>query len=367
MTRDNMASDMAKTTKKVRVGSVEIGGGNPVIVQSMTNRKTEDVESTVEQIKQLEEVGCEVIRVAIPGKDAIEALPLIKERISIPLIADIHFRWEFAVAAIEAGADKIRINPGNIGDSEKVAKIVEKAKERDVAIRIGVNSGSLHPKYEHEEDAATALVKSCMEYVGFCEDLGFYNLILSVKSSSVVNSIKAYRMLSKETDYPLHLGITESGSLTTGTIKSSVGLGVLLADGIGDTMRVSLSADPVHEVNVAYNILQALDIRKRNPEIISCPTCGRCNIDLIPVVNEIEGRLAKINVPHDLKIAIMGCAVNGPGEAKEAHIGIAGGRNEGILFKEGKPVRKVPAHSMVEELMSEIETLIVDIKGNETK
>ena len=354
---------MAQNTSKVRIGDLEIGGGNPVAVQSMTNRKTEDVASTVEQIKDLEAVGCELVRVAVPTREAIDALPKIKKQINIPLIADIHFHWEYAIGAIDAGADKIRINPGNIGGLENFAKVIEKARENSVAIRIGVNSGSLHPKYGNEENPAEALVKSCTEYVQFCEEMNFHNIVLSVKSSSVVNSIKAYRMLAKATDYPLHLGITESGTLMSGTIKSSVGLGVLLAEGIGDTMRVSLSANPVHEIQVAFQILQALGLRSYGPEIISCPTCGRCDIDVIPVAEEIEKRLMKIRSP--LKVAIMGCVVNGPGEAKEADIGIAGGKREGVLFKAGKAVRRVPADNMVEELMGEIEKLIVEVKEKE--
>ena len=354
---------MAQNTSKVRIGDLEIGGGNPVAVQSMTNRKTEDVASTVEQIKDLEAVGCELVRVAVPTREAIDALPKIKKQINIPLIADIHFHWEYAIGAIDAGADKIRINPGNIGGLENFAKVIEKARENSVAIRIGVNSGSLHPKYGNEENPVDALVKSCIEYVQFCEEMNFHNIVLSVKSSSVVNSIKAYRMLAKATDYPLHLGITESGTLMSGTIKSSVGLGVLLAEGIGDTMRVSLSANPVHEIQVAFQILQALGLRSYGPEIISCPTCGRCDIDVIPVAEEIEKRLMKIRSP--LKVAIMGCVVNGPGEAKEADIGIAGGKREGVLFKAGKAVRRVPADNMVEELMGEIEKLIVEVKEKE--
>ncbi|MHB8841131.1 MAG: flavodoxin-dependent (E)-4-hydroxy-3-methylbut-2-enyl-diphosphate synthase [Candidatus Aquicultor sp.] len=356
---------MAQKTAKVRIGDVEIGGGNPVAVQSMTNRKTEDVASTVEQIRDLEAVGCELVRVAVPTREAIEALPKIKKQINIPLIADIHFHWEYAIGAIDAGADKIRINPGNIGGLENFAKVIEKARENNVAIRVGVNSGSLHPKYKNEQDPAEALVKSCIEYVQFCEEMNFHDIVLSVKSSSVVNSIKAYRMLAEATGYPLHLGITESGSLMSGTIKSSVGLGVLLAGGIGDTVRVSLSADPVHEIQVGFQILQALGLRSYGPEIISCPTCGRCDIDVIPVVEEIEKRLMTIRSP--LKVAIMGCVVNGPGEAKEADIGIAGGKREGVLFKAGKAIRRVPADAMVEELMGEIEKLIVDVQTQEEK
>ncbi len=356
---------MTKNTRQVKIGNVVIGGGNPVAVQSMASEKTEDVRATVEQIKRLEEAGCELIRVAVPSREAVEALPKIKKEINIPLIADIHFHWEYAVGAIEAGVDKIRINPGNIGGEDLVAKIVEKAKEHDTAIRIGVNSGSLHPKYYKEEDIPTALVKSCLEYIRFCEKFDFHNIVLSVKSSSVVDSIKAYRMLSEQTDYPLHLGITEAGSLMKGTVKSAVGLGVLLADGIGDTMRVSLSADPVHEVQVAYQILQSLGLRSYGPEIISCPTCGRCDIDVIPVVEEIEKRLMTMRTP--LKVAIMGCVVNGPGEARDADIGIAGGKQEGVLFKGGKAIRRVPAEDMVEVLMGEIEKLIDDVKEKEAR
>ncbi|MBE0446569.1 MAG: flavodoxin-dependent (E)-4-hydroxy-3-methylbut-2-enyl-diphosphate synthase [Actinobacteria bacterium] len=354
---------MAINTRQVRIGGLEIGGGMPIAVQSMTNKKTEDIGATIEQIKQLEAVGCELVRVAVPNSKATEAIPAIRKEINIPLIADIHFHWEYAIDALEAGADKIRINPGNIGKLDLVGAIIEKAKEKGAAIRIGVNSGSLHPKHKKEKDASIALVKSCMEYLRFCEEANFHDIVLSVKSSSVVNSINAYRMLSKETDYPLHLGITESGSLMSGTVKSSVGLGVLLADGIGDTIRVSLSADPVHEIQVAFQILQALGLRSYGPEIISCPTCGRCDIDVIPVVEEIEKRLMSVRMP--LKIAIMGCVVNGPGEAREADIGIAGGKKEGILFKEGKAIRRVSSKNMVKELMSEIELLIRDIKKAE--
>ncbi|MDI6716748.1 MAG: flavodoxin-dependent (E)-4-hydroxy-3-methylbut-2-enyl-diphosphate synthase [Actinomycetota bacterium] len=356
---------MASNTRKVRIGDVEIGGGNPVAVQSMTNSKTENIKETVAQIKELEEVGCEIVRVAVPNRKAIAAIPKIKKNIKIPLIADIHFHWEYAVEAIEAGADKIRINPGNIGKLDLVAKVIEKAKEKDIAVRIGVNSGSLHPKYSKEKDIAKALVKSCIEYVNFCEKLKFKNLVLSVKSSSVIDSINAYRMLASETNYPLHLGITESGSLMSGTIKSSVGLGVLLASGIGDTIRVSLSADPVHEVHVAFQILQALGLRSYGPEIISCPTCGRCDIDVIPVVEEIEKQLMKVRVP--IKVAVMGCVVNGPGEAREADIGVAGGKKEGVLFKGGKALRRISTSNMAEELMAEIKKLIEDIEKTKEK
>jgi len=354
---------LAEGTRIVKIGGIEIGGGRPIAVQSMTNKKTEDIDATVEQIKQLEAVGCELVRVALPNQEAIEAIPKIKKEINIPLVADIHFHWEYAIEALEAGADKIRINPGNIGKPDYVGTIIEKAKEKGAAIRVGVNSGSLHPKHKKEKDTAVALVKSCVEYLRFCEEMNFHDVVLSVKSSSVIDSIKAYRMLAKETDYPLHLGITESGSLMSGTVKSSVGLGVLLADGIGDTVRVSLSADPVHEIQVAYQILRALGLRSYGPEIISCPTCGRCDIDVIPVVEEIEKRLMSVKTP--LKVAIMGCVVNGPGEAQEADIGIAGGKREGILFKEGKAIRRVPAKNMVEELMTEIESLIEDVKDRE--
>jgi len=343
-------------TRVATVGDVKIGGGNPIAVQSMTNTKTENIAETIEQIKELEEVGCDIIRVAVPSREAVEALSRIKKAINIPLVADIHFHWEYAIGALDAGADKIRINPGNIGKPEHVATIIEKAKEKGAAIRIGVNSGSLHPKYRKEEDRAVALVKSALEYVRFFEEKRFDNLVLAVKSSSVLDSIKAYRALAAETDYPLHLGITESGSLLSGTVKSSVGLGILLAEGIGDTLRVSLSADPVHEIRVGFLILRSLGLRSFGPEIISCPTCGRCDIDVIPVVEEIERRLMKVRAP--LKVAIMGCAVNGPGEAREADVGVAGGKREGVLFRGGKAIRKVAAGDMVEELMSEIEGLI---------
>lgn len=343
-----------RKSRQVKIGNVCIGGKAPVSVQSMTTTPSQDVKATVRQIRELEEAGCEIVRVAVPDAGAASALTAIKKAISIPLVADIHFDHRLALAAIDAGVDKIRINPGNIGAKEKVAKVVLRAKEKKTPIRIGVNAGSLDKKYSRLR-LADSLVKSALEHVSFFESLGFFDMVLSVKSSSVLTSIEAYRQLAKECDYPLHLGITEAGTVLTGAIKSSVGLGVLLNEGIGDTLRVSLTSDPVKEVLVGFEILQSLGLRQERPELISCPTCARCEIDLIPLAEEVERRLMKLNKP--VKVAVMGCVVNGPGEAREADVGLAAGKGSAVLFVRGEVICKVKESEMVEALMDEITKL----------
>ena len=346
-----------RLSRQVKIGDVIIGGDAPIAVQSMTNTKTQDIEKTISQIKRLEEAGCEILRVAVPDDEAAEALKEIKKSIKAPLVADIHFNWKLALKAIENGADKIRINPGNIADLERVKQIIAGAKERGIPIRIGVNSGSLHKKYRHlaEENLAEALVKSALEFVGFFEGQDFLDIVVSVKSSSVSVTIEAYEKLAGLVNYPLHLGVTEAGTLLSGSIKSAVGLGVLLREGIGDTIRVSLTHDPVREVQVGYEILRALDLRNVGPEIISCPTCGRCETDLISLAETVEERLLAYKIP--IKVAVMGCEVNGPGEAREADIGIAMGKKFGLLFAKGEPIRKVFEADFVASLMDEVEKL----------
>ena len=340
------------------MGRVPIGGDAPISVQSMTNTDTRDVESTGEQIKRLSDAGCDIVRLAIPDQDAARAFHRIKTRFDIPLIADIHFDHRLALAALDAGADGLRINPGNIGSKRAVEKVVESAEARKVPIRIGVNAGSLQKdilkKYGHP--TPEAMVDSALEHVRFLEGLGFDQIKISLKSSHVMHTIKAYEILSERVDYPLHLGVTEAGTLISGTVKSAIGIGYLLARGIGDTFRVSLTRDPVEEVKVAYEILRALDIRHRGPEIISCPTCGRTEIDLFALVEQVEKSLS--NMVASPKVAIMGCVVNGPGEAKEADIGIAGGRGQGILFKKGRIIKKVPEHELAEVLVREVKKMV---------
>ena len=345
-------------SRPVNIGSVTIGGENTIAVQSMTNTKTHQVAETIAQIKELEKAGCDLVRVAVPDQESVEALKSIKSGIEIPLIADVHFNWQLAIKAIENGADKIRINPGNIGDLERVAEIIRKAKERKIPIRIGVNAGSLHKKFRHlaEKNLAEALVKSAVEFVRFFENQQFQNIVISVKSSSVTTTIQAYQELAGMVDYPLHLGVTEAGTLLSGSIKSAVGLGVLLYQGIGDTIRVSLTADPVREIRVGYEILRALNLRNVGPEIISCPTCGRCEVELISLVENIEQKLLSYKIP--LRVAIMGCVVNGPGEAREADIGIAMGKKSGVLFAKGEPIKKVAEADFIESLMLEVQKLI---------
>ena len=340
------------------MGDIPIGGGAPVAVQSMTNRDTRDIPSTVRQIQELHEAGCEIVRLAVPDQEAADAFKAIKSRVTPPLIADIHFDHRLAIAAIKAGADGIRINPGNIGGRGAVEKVIKEAKEREISIRIGVNAGSLEKelleKYGHP--TPEAMVESALGHIRLFEELGFENIKVSLKSSNVLHTIAAYELLSQKCDYPLHLGVTEAGTLISGTVKNAIGIGLLLYKGIGDTFRVSLSRDPVEEIRVAYEILRALDLRHRGPEIISCPTCGRCEIDLFGLVNRVEEALSGITASP--RVAIMGCVVNGPGEAREADIGIAGGRGQGMLFKKGELVRKLPEEGLAEVLIEEVKKLI---------
>lgn len=342
-------------TREVLIGDRKIGGGNPILIQSMTNTRTEDVQATVEQIHKLEKAGCEIIRCTVPTLEAARAIGEIKKQISIPLVADIHFDYKMAIAAMENGADKIRINPGNIGGDEKVAAVVAVAKERNIPIRVGVNSGSLEKELVNKYHGVTAegIVESALDKVHMIERLGYENLVISIKSSDVMMCVKAHELLSKETDYPLHVGITESGTIISGNIKSAIGLGLILNQGIGDTIRVSLTGDPVEEIKSAKLILRTLGLRKGGIEVVSCPTCGRTRIDLIGLANQVETMAAEF--PLDIKVAVMGCAVNGPGEAKEADIGIAGGDGEGLLIKKGQIIRKVPEDQLLAVLREELE------------
>ena len=343
-----------ENTKEIQIGNVKIGRGNKIAIQSMTNTKTEDVEATVNQILALEKAGCEIIRCAVPTMEAAEALRHIKEKIHIPLVADIHFDYRLAIAAIENGADKIRINPGNIGSRERVQAVVDKAKEYGVPIRVGVNSGSLEKELVEKYGKVTAegLVESAMDKVHMIEDMGYDNLVVSIKSSDVMMCVKAHELIAKECVYPLHVGITESGTLWAGNIKSSVGLGMILGQGIGDTIRVSLTGDPVEEIRTAKLVLKTLGLRKGGIEVVSCPTCGRTKIDLIGLANQVEKMVA--DIPLDIKVAVMGCVVNGPGEAKEADIGIAGGIGEGLLIRKGEIVKKVKEEELLDTLRWEL-------------
>ena len=341
-------------TKQVKIGDRIIGGGAPILIQSMTNTRTEDVVATVSQIKRLEKEGCEIIRCTVPNEEAAAAIKEIKKQIAIPLVADIHFDYKMAIAAVENGADKIRINPGNIGDRDKVKAVVDVAKERNIPIRVGVNSGSLEKELVAKYGGVTAegIVESALDKVHWIEDLGYDNLVVSIKSSDVLMCVKAHELLSKETDHPLHVGITEAGGLTYGNIKSALGLGLILNQGIGDTIRVSLTADPIEEIRSAKQILRSLGLRKGGIEVVSCPTCGRTKIDLIGLARQVEEMVA--DIPLDLKVAVMGCVVNGPGEAKEADIGIAGGIGEGLLIKKGEIIRKVPEAELLNTLREEL-------------
>jgi (E)-4-hydroxy-3-methylbut-2-enyl-diphosphate synthase len=355
----NMPISTQRTiTRRIHLGNIPIGGGAPIVVQSMTNTDTRDISSTIDQINRLSEAGCEIVRLAIPEKEAAAAFKKIKSRVSTPLIADVHFDHRLALAALDAGADGLRINPGNIKSQKGVTKVVRAAADLKVPIRIGVNAGSLHKGIlsKYGSPSAEALVESAMRHVTLFEDLGFERIKISLKSSHVITTIKAYELLSEKVHYPLHLGVTEAGTLISGTVKSAIGIGHLLSRGIGDTIRVSLTRDPVEEVKVAYEILRALDIRHRGPEIISCPTCGRCEIDLFSLVEKVERALSGIEASP--KVAIMGCVVNGPGEAKEADIGIAGGRGQGILFRKGNIVKKLPEHELAEVLINEVKKLV---------
>ncbi len=343
-------------TKEVRIGNVMIGGNNPIAIQSMTNTKTEDTEGTIAQILRLEEAGCEIIRCTVPTEEAAISLGKIKQAVHIPVVADIHFNYKMAIAAMENGADKIRINPGNIGSIDRVKAVVDVAKERNIPIRVGVNSGSLEKEIVARDGGVTAagLVESALNQVKIIEDLGYDNLVISIKSSDVMMCAKAHELISTQTEYPLHVGITEAGTLWSGNIKSAVGLGIILSQGIGDTIRVSLTGDPVEEVKSAKRILKTLGLRKGGIEVVSCPTCGRTQIDLIGLANQVETMAA--GFPDlDIKLAVMGCVVNGPGEAKEADLGIAGGIGEGLLIKHGEIVRKMPESELLGALREELE------------
>ncbi len=341
-------------TKTVKIGDRVIGGGNPILIQSMTNTRTEDVKETIEQIHRLEAAGCDIIRSTVPTLEAAEAFREIKNEISIPLVADIHFDYKMAIAAIENGADKIRINPGNIGGREKLREVVAAAKERQIPIRVGVNGGSLEKELVEKYQGVTpeGIVESALDKVHMIEEAGYDNMVISIKSSNIPVCIKAHELLIKKTDYPLHIGITEAGTLYGGNIKSSVGLGILLYEGIGDTLRVSLSGDPVEEIKSAKTILRSLGLYHQGIEVISCPTCGRTRIDLIGLANRVEEMVA--DIPLNLKVAVMGCVVNGPGEAKEADIGIAGGIGEGLLIKKGEIIKKVPEKDLLNTLREEL-------------
>ena len=348
---------MNKTTRIVNVGGVKIGGGNPVSIQSMCNTDTRDVESTVGQIKALEASGCEIIRVAVPDMTAAEAIADIKKQINIPLVADIHFDYKLALECIKNGVDKVRINPGNIGSRDRVKLVADAAKAKGIPIRIGVNGGSLEKELVAKYGGATAdaLVESALGHIEILDDLNFTDIVVSIKISNVPVMLEAYRKFSGICDIPLHIGVTESGTERMGTVKSSVGIGALLSEGIGDTMRVSLTADPVKEIYLAKDILSVLGMREDKVEFVSCPTCGRTQVDLINIANEVEKNLQNVN--KKIKVAVMGCAVNGPGEARDADIGLAGGKGECLLFKKGIPFKKVPERIAVQELLSEIEKL----------
>ena len=342
-----------KDTKVVKIGDRIIGGKNPILIQSMTNTKTEDVKATVEQINRLAAAGC-IIRCAVPTMEAAEALTEIKKQIAIPLVADIHFDYRLAIAAMEHGADKIRINPGNIGSKERVQAVVDVAKERNIPIRVGVNSGSLEKDLVEKYHGVTAegIVESALDKVHLIEDMGYDNLVISIKSSDVMMCVKAHELIAEQTDHPLHVGITEAGTIISGNIKSSIGLGLILNQGIGDTIRVSLTGDPLEEIKSAKLILRTLGLRKGGIEVVSCPTCGRTRINLIELANQVENMVA--DIPLDIKVAVMGCVVNGPGEAKEADIGIAGGVGEGLIIKHGQIDRKVPENQLLSELRKEL-------------
>ena len=342
-------------TKTVTIGNKKIGGGNPVLIQSMTNTHTEDVEATVRQILELEAAGCEIIRCTVPTIEAAKAVSEIKKYIHIPLVADIHFDYRLAIAAMENGADKIRINPGNIGSVEKVKAVVDVAKERNIPIRVGVNSGSLekHILEKYGKVTAEGIVESALDKVKIIEDLGYDNLVISIKSSDVLMCVKAHELIAERTNYPLHVGITESGTVTSGNIKSAIGLGLILNQGIGDTIRVSLTGDPVEEIRSAKLILKTLGLRKGGISVVSCPTCGRTRIDLIGLAEKVEKMVSKYD-NLDIKVAVMGCVVNGPGEAREADIGVAGGVGEGLLIKKGEIVKKVPEDMLLQTLEDEL-------------
>ena len=352
-------------TKVVQIGKRQIGGGNPILIQSMCNTKTEDVKATVEQILALEHAGCDIIRVAVPTMEAAAALTEIKRQIHIPLVADIHFDYRLAIAAIECGADKIRINPGNIGSRERSQAVVDKAKEYGVPIRVGVNSGSLEKPLVEKYGGVTAegLVESALDKVALIEQMGYDNLVISIKSSDVMMCVKAHELIAKKTHYPLHVGITEAGTVIAGNIKSAVGLGLILSQGIGDTIRVSLTGSPLEEIKSAKLILKTLGLRRGGVEVVSCPTCGRTQIDLIGLANQVETLVQ--GYPLDIKVAVMGCVVNGPGEAKEADLGVAGGIGEGLLIRKGEIVKKLPESELLPALKSELDRMVEEKKAKE--
>jgi len=348
---------MIRNTRQISLGDVKIGGGAPISVQSMTITDTRDVEATVNEIKRLEDAGCDIVRVAVPDMEAAKALGEIRKAIRIPLVSDIHFDYKLALEAVKQGVDGMRLNPGNIGSKNRIQAVVNAVKERNIPIRIGVNSGSLEKDIlkKHGSPTAEALVESALRHVRILEDFDFFDIKISVKSTDVRKMIRAYKLLSEQTDYPLHLGVTEAGTPKMGTIKSSIGIGSLLAEGIGDTIRVSLTGDPVNEVITGINILKSIGIRNKGIELIACPGCGRLEIDLMKLVNDVENRVSGIELPRPVKVAILGCVVNGPGEASEADIGIAGGRGKGMLYKNGKLIRSFKEKDIVEELVKEIE------------
>jgi len=355
---------MSKKTRRISIGSVEVGGGAPVSVQSMTNTSTSDAAATLAQIRRLTEAGCDIVRVAVPDDEAARALPEIRRGTDVPLVADIHFRHELALAAVEAGVDGLRINPGNIGSADRVAMVAEAAKARGVPIRVGVNAGSLEKEIlkRHGHPGPAALVESALGHVEMLERADFRDIKISVKASNVADTISAYRLLSEKVDYPLHVGVTEAGTVLAGAIKSAMGIGTLLAEGIGDTIRVSLTADPVKEVRAGFEILANLGLRDRpGPEIISCPTCGRAQVDIEKLADEIERRTAGIRSP--IRIAVMGCIVNGPGEAAEADVGVAGGKGKGVIIRGGEIVRTVPEEALADELMKEVESFVKEGKS----
>lgn len=344
-----------RLTKEVHIGNRVIGGANPILIQSMTNTKTEDVAATVAQIQKLTKAGCDIIRCAVPTMEAAKALAEIKKQVEIPIVADIHFDYKLAIAAMENGADKIRINPGNIGSVDRVKAVVDVAKERNIPIRVGVNSGSLEKNLVEKYGGVTAegIVESALDKVKIIEDMGYDNLVVSIKSSDVMMCVKAHELIADKTNHPLHVGITEAGTIISGNIKSSIGLGLILSQGIGDTIRVSLTGDPVEEIKSAKLILRTLGLRKGGIEVVSCPTCGRTQIDLIGLANQVETMVAEF--PLDIKVAVMGCVVNGPGEAKEADLGVAGGIGEGLIIKKGEIFKKVPEDQLLDALRYELE------------
>ncbi len=346
-----------RKTRKIKVGNIFIGGDSPISVQSMTNTDTRDAEATILQIKQLESVGCDIVRIAVPDIVAAKNISKIKSGISIPLVADIHFDYRLALEAIKQGIDAIRINPGNIGNEDRTRQVVEACKENNIPIRIGVNGGSLEKELLEKYNGPTpeAMVESAMKHIKILENLEFYDIVISLKNSDIRKSVEAYRLMSEKVDYPLHLGITEAGGIKKGTIKSSIGVGSLLVDGIGDTIRISLTGDPTEEIKVGKEILRSIGLLNDKIKIVSCPTCGRCQIDLIKLANQVEEKIDHIE--KDITVAIMGCAVNGPGEAREADIGIAGGKGIALLFKNGEIIRRVPQEAIVKELLDEINKL----------